>query len=275
MGITMQTENQTPKDKPEPNIAPCYICGAPLEYHLLDRYTSAGEPTQVPVWHEEGVTSWTDREGIFRAACPDPDCQAHAKVVTAEILKAGRLALLNTPDFQASSLYIPPQYHGAVFEDARPPAAKAIKDWFDAPRPGILLLSGITGTGKTRQLYAIRRAAYLHNNTSRLLRITDAILELQALARESMRDLQSHIHNLANFPGYLLFDDLGTEKLTDYALATFGLLISSREEWQRPTAFSSNLALPAIEATWGSRIASRLAGGTILTFTGKDHRKRR
>jgi len=264
------TGNQTPK----PNkTVECFFCGAPLEYHLDECYTLEGERALDHTWHSQGVLSWTDGEGVLCAACATPECHRMAQDIIAEQHRAKRRALMETHDAQTTLAGIPPQYHGATFQDAQPAGARAIQGWFDAECPGLLLLLGKAGLGKTRMLYAIKRAAYVIQRPCRLRSVADTILELQAIARESMRDLQAHILELSNFPGLLLFDDLGTEKVTDYALSMFGLVVTAREEWRRPTGLSSNLTVPGIESAWGSRIASRLSGGTIVRFAGKDRRQ--
>lgn len=61
-----------------------------------------------------------------------------------------------------------------------------------------------------------------------------------------------------NFPGVLVFDDLGAEKISDWARERFYLIINKKYEDMIPMIFTSNVDLEIISARLGDRVASRI-----------------
>ncbi len=72
---------------------------------------------------------------------------------------------------------------------------------------------------------------------------------------------------------FLVLDDLGMTRPTDYALDVLSNLILSRHEDARKTLITSNINLDELNKMFGNRIISRIVGsGDCLTLTGKDRR---
>ena len=72
---------------------------------------------------------------------------------------------------------------------------------------------------------------------------------------------------------YLLLDDFGAEKATDFAQQSIHILLDQRERNKRVTYFTSNLNLDLVEEIYGSRIASRICGACeIAKINGRDKR---
>lgn len=74
---------------------------------------------------------------------------------------------------------------------------------------------------------------------------------------------------------FLVLDDLGAEKTTDFALSSLYILIDNRVNELRPTIVTTNLSLAEIEAKMDGRIASRLSGMKIISISMPDYRKKR
>ena len=75
--------------------------------------------------------------------------------------------------------------------------------------------------------------------------------------------------------GLLFLDDLGSSKITDWALDTLFYILDTRYNEMLPTIVASNL-LPGDELTAliGDRIVSRLAeDSTLIRFSGDDLRR--
>ena len=69
----------------------------------------------------------------------------------------------------------------------------------------------------------------------------------------------------------VVVDELAArEKVSDFQYETLKRAIDDRHG--RPAIFISNLELSEIAKAYDDRIASRLAGGTIIRFTGGDRR---
>jgi DNA replication protein DnaC len=82
-------------------------------------------------------------------------------------------------------------------------------------------------------------------------------------AEEILRDVQKK--------KILVLDDLGAEKMSEWTFSALYRVISHRYDYFLPTIVTSNLTLDAIDQ-WEPRIASRLAGLTVISLTGTDRR---
>lgn len=72
----------------------------------------------------------------------------------------------------------------------------------------------------------------------------------------------------------LILDDLGAEKMSDWAGTMLYLIVNRRYEGMRPTIFTSNLDLKQLAEKLGMRISSRVGSGAVI-YTGKtDFRKK-
>ena len=72
---------------------------------------------------------------------------------------------------------------------------------------------------------------------------------------------------------HLIFDDLGTEKPTDYVRQAIYFIINEREQWQRQTIITTNFRLEDIDRQYDSRISSRVAGMCdVRELRGRDRR---
>ena len=75
--------------------------------------------------------------------------------------------------------------------------------------------------------------------------------------------------------GTLIIDDLGAEKLSEYVLQTWYMIISKRYNMGYPTIYTSNLTPAQLVEHYGERLASRVLSGEIIKITGSDYRIRR
>lgn len=73
----------------------------------------------------------------------------------------------------------------------------------------------------------------------------------------------------------LIFDDLGSEKVTDWSRQVFYTLIDYRYREMKQTIITSNLTLNEIAEKFDDRIPSRLCEmGEVITLKGEDRRLR-
>ena len=167
---------------------------------------------------------------------------------------------------------IPPQYKGAVIADF-PEHVEAVAEWMASDLPGLMTLTGPCGTGKTRMLYAIAQQCHDPMGWD----VPTLVVKVQRAATLIPDGAYSFherriIDRLIAHNRRVLLDDLGAEKTTDFVLQELYRLISRRELWGKPTLFTTNLDLDTLGKKLDDRIASRLAGGIVLEFGGKDHR---
>lgn len=116
-----------------------------------------------------------------------------------------------------------------------------------------LFIFGNTGTGKTYTLYAIKhryqemgRKAVIENWVDLLLELRDRVNYLRTAIEETLE------------PDILMFDDLGSEKQTEWSQEVLYMIVNKCYEREKKVFISTNLSLDQFSANYGDRIFSRL-----------------
>jgi DNA replication protein DnaC len=139
-------------------------------------------------------------------------------------------------------------------------------------RGGSLLLSGVTGTGKTHNAYGAMRAIQVSGVNCRWV----VVHELEMFDRMRPRsgvDSEESFEEFANAE-LLVIDDWGTEVRTDWTAARSLRLVNYRYERMMPTLFTTNVKPTEFSARFGARVASRLDEMcTRVALDGPDRRK--
>ncbi|UJF36596.1 P-loop NTPase family protein [Paenibacillus hexagrammi] len=156
-----------------------------------------------------------------------------------------------------------------------------------------LFLFGSTGSGKTTTATALLQdyirytvsmaiaerqgvrglsALYVHVPT--FLRTAKTIYEDDhAVASQASAEVAQMTRKMLKVP-LLLMDDIGAEKPTESVRERMLTIVEHRTVEGLATIYTSNLTLPEIEISLGSRIRSRIEGETIqLNLSGRDHRR--
>ena len=144
---------------------------------------------------------------------------------------------------------------------------------------GSLIFSGICGSGKTHLAVGVLRILITNmlipKNGALFTTTPELLLDIrQCFKADSNVDeieLISHYSNIA----FLLLDDLGAEKASEWAINTLYLIIDRRNRNEKPTVFTTNLTLKQIANQLGSRIASRLSDCQVIKINMPDYRKLR
>ena len=74
---------------------------------------------------------------------------------------------------------------------------------------------------------------------------------------------------------YLVLDELGSDKISDWSPGIFTYIIEKRLNQKKSTIITTNLNLKEIEEKFDERLASRLSLYTQIKFEMPDYRKRR
>ena len=159
-----------------------------------------------------------------------------------------------------------------------------------------MVLRGKTGVGKTHLAVALMKHLYnkkwlkycdngikslgdesashvMFNFDMRFVTVPDLLLEIRESFREGSKNSERDLINkYANIP-FLVLDDLGSEKGTEYTITTLYILIEHRDADMRDTVITTNLTQSEIEEKLNARIASRLARWDNKTMDGIDYRK--
>jgi IstB-like ATP binding protein len=147
----------------------------------------------------------------------------------------------------------------------------------DDPMPWIGgLLWGPTGVGKSYQAIRELRTGLAAGATSKFISIPRYIGELRDIASLSSLDEQVRLLRSAAVARYAVLDDLGAEKLTEFANEQLYLLVDGRASKGLSTLITGNLDISAIAAVHGDRIASRILGFSASPprkLEGRDRRQ--
>lgn len=140
-----------------------------------------------------------------------------------------------------------------------------------------LFFTGVCGCGKTHLAVAILREMVKANTVERAYFITapELLLEIRRSFQDSADTNEGEIIEYYATMPFLILDDLGAEKVSEWAVTTLYLIVDRRNREERPTIFTSNLGLDEIEQKLNARIASRLADCRVIQLDMPDYRKMR
>ncbi len=143
------------------------------------------------------------------------------------------------------------------------------------PKYGLVLI-GNTGTGKTHLAAAVTRGIAQTGIRTLYFRSTlDIIREIKDSYNEDSRFTELELTKKYSNADFLVIDDLGSEKHTEWSAQTLYSVIEDRIKEARPTVITTNLSLGEIASQISKRIASRLAMYTVIKITMPDYRMRR
>lgn len=173
----------------------------------------------------------------------------------------------------------PPRYRDA---DASLPEVRAWADraLTDNAAAGALLLTGQTGTGKTHEAYgALRMIAAGGPDRFELIAVNSADMYGRLRPSQVMGAAERELRRLSEVQ-YLLLDDLGTAKASEWVEEVTYRLINYRYNHCLPTVITSNLPArdesgPDLTDFVGARVASRLAEmvTSLVPMIGADRRR--
>ncbi len=138
--------------------------------------------------------------------------------------------------------------------------------------PWCVYVFGLVGCGKTHLLTAY----YIHYAERCIptvpVRWLDTAGWLDAM-RQEFDDRSTTEWDNAVRARLLMMDDLGSERLTDWAKERISLLLRERHSHERATLITSNFGLERVANDLDPRLASRLSEGIVWEMPGEDHRK--
>ncbi|MHB8109786.1 MAG: ATP-binding protein [Syntrophorhabdaceae bacterium] len=156
-----------------------------------------------------------------------------------------------------------------------------LKDPFD------LVLSGGAGSGKTHLAVSILRELVRSctvldgpggytgkDRRGCFMSVPELLAKIRATYSDPDGDEEGLIDTYASVK-YLVLDDLGAEKSTEWSISTLYLIIDRRYREMLPTIVTTNLTMDEIAQGLSRRIASRLASGKVITIKAPDYRMKR
>jgi DNA replication protein DnaC len=125
---------------------------------------------------------------------------------------------------------------------------------------GGFFFHGISGTGKT--IYACKLLQYANIKFNNAWH--PCFVSVPQLLEDIRKTISSNgpselIDYYQNKVDWLVLDDIGVEKVSDWVLQTFYLIINHRYEFLKTTIFTSNYSLPQLSDRFGEqRIVYRI-----------------
>ena len=147
-----------------------------------------------------------------------------------------------------------------------------------------LYLWGPTGSGKTHLAVALMREDWIAKPSQRptFVKVPPMLLEIREVfsvsSERSSTDSRSERSIIDRYAtaDLLILDDVGTEKISDWAIQTLAVIVDKRYSEMRRTLVTSNLSLEELSDRIGDRTAARLAGMSVLAqLSGTDRRLKR
>lgn len=143
-----------------------------------------------------------------------------------------------------------------------------------------LVLSGSSGTGKTHLAVAVLRelvrSGKADGESARFIPVPELLAEIRSSYDKTGEDHteEAIVSKYADID-YLVLDDLGAEKTTEWSISTLYLIIDRRHREMLPMIVTTNLSLDDVAVCLSPRIASRLACGKVIRIKAEDYRTKR
>lgn len=170
---------------------------------------------------------------------------------------------------------VPPAYRCAALAGIDERTGKAIDRWNGA---GFLYLHGPTGCGKTWAAWAVANSiadtvtledARADRRHPKLVKFADFC---GAVTRERFNDQTDPAASLAWHDNLVIVDDVAACSCSEYERAQFLRVVDTRNENQRATIYTTNLAPGELARALDDRLASRMASGVVHKMSGGDRR---
>lgn len=126
------------------------------------------------------------------------------------------------------------------------------------PYPKGILMTGSVGCGKSHLAVAILREVIGKGYSGLYYNSPDLMRDLRATIARSSEITEDDLLEDVTSTDLLVFDDVGAEKMSEYVIDRFYLIINERYEGCKPVIITTNLDEEALESRLGKRIVSRL-----------------
>jgi len=139
-----------------------------------------------------------------------------------------------------------------------------------------VLLTGNTGCGKTHLAVSMMNEFIKHSQDALFVTLPELLLEIRSSFYGSSGTTEKALVDWYSTRQFLVLDDLGAEKPSEFTVATLYLILDRRIRQERQTVITTNLkTMEEIEQYAGSRIASRISEMELITVNMPDYRKMR
>lgn len=137
-----------------------------------------------------------------------------------------------------------------------------------------LILIGDYGTGKTHLAVAVLHELLRKDVAGLFATVPELLEEIRKTFNGDKGNEKSDLLHLIKTAEFLILDDLGAEKASDWVREQLFMIINARYEDMLPTVITSNMLIDELEKQIGARTVSRIiemCDGIMLD--GDDYRK--
>lgn len=205
----------------------------------------------------QGLSHQRASDIAARAAALPADWLEHEERRVQEEFRASRTAVLLAR--------LDPLYRNAV------PRHEATHRWLAAYRlgdPSNLIIFGATGVGKTWEANALARLLLVEDTVPVTVTTVAAMIDAMKPSSDGPAD-----DGQFKVTPVLIMDDLGAERLTEFAADRLIDVMDYRTRKQLPTVVTTNLTAEQIKARYDPRLVRRLGeGARRVDITTNAHR---
>jgi len=132
-----------------------------------------------------------------------------------------------------------------------------------------LFLKGITGSGKTHTLYAVRSVVA---NWGKATRVENWVKLLYEMRKDNFSKTDSIINQMIESQ-YIFIDDIGAEKMSEWNEEILYMIINEAYTNERNLFITTNLSDEDFLKKYGERLVSRISSMCLeITMPEKDRR---
>lgn len=214
--------------------------------------------TPINVMHPHGGGSL-----IMPKREPDPDDERYADTRTPEEIHKDQMRWMGVP-----SKYGLCEFSNFTGNDKVCEYLKTVSYSSES-----VVLTGNPGCGKTHLAVAMMQ----HTGSGKFITIPDLLLKIRDTFNRTDTSSLTEKELIEQYceVGFLVLDDLGAEKSTEYSITTLYLIINRRINDEKKTVITTNLSMQQISESLGDRVASRLSGMNVVKINMPDYRKKR
>ena len=139
---------------------------------------------------------------------------------------------------------------------------------------GNLIINGNSGSGKTWTAIATAKRLIERGSTAKYLSVPWMFAFIRdCIGHDKNFQITEYVNGLLGYD-YIILDDLGAHRATDWAIETLYLILDQWESHEKKGLIcTTNLSMDEIAKTFSDRIASRLAASCkLIKLDGDDKR---
>jgi DNA replication protein DnaC len=139
----------------------------------------------------------------------------------------------------------------------------SLRRWMEDPSWAVVL-HGRYGVGKTGLAISVLRAAAEAHHVGLFVKTPDLLVRIRATYGRDSETSEADVLDSLRTVDYLVLDDVGAEKVTDWATSMLFQVLDHRHDQQRKTILTTNLDVAGLGVHMGERTLRRFEEGALF-----------